>query len=104
VRTERSVAEQYQALSNMRAALNHHRSALRILQGLLAESPANTRFRLETSWAYTETAWVEHEFHDERRALGDFNRAMQLLRAMAADDKTNQLARLEIGKLELDRN
>lgn len=100
-RTERSIAEEWQALGNMRAALNHHRAALRIFQSLLATTPANTRFRLETSWAYGETAWVEHGFHDERAALADFNRAMQLLRAMAAADPSNQLARLEIGKLEM---
>jgi eukaryotic-like serine/threonine-protein kinase len=100
-RTERDIAEQLQALRNMRAALDHHRAALRILQGLLSSFPANTRFRLETSWAYTETAWVEHDFHDERAAFADFNRAMQLLRAMAAADPSNLLARLEIGKLEM---
>jgi len=100
-RTERDIAEELQALGNMQSALDHHRAGLRILQGLLAASPNNTRLRLETSWAYTETAWVEHEFHKERGALADFNQAMQLLRTMVAADPQNQLARLEIGKLEM---
>lgn len=100
-RTRRDMAEELQALGDMRAALDQHRAALAILQGLLADSPANTRFRLETSWAYTETGWVEHEFHDEHAALEDFDRAMELLRAMVAADHGNQLARLEIGKLEI---
>ncbi len=85
----------------MRAALDHHHAALRIFQTLLASSPDNTHFRLETSWAYTETGWVEHELHDEHAALADFDRAMQLLRAMAAADPRNQLACVEIGKLEM---
>ena len=100
-RTERNIAEELQALGDMRAALDHQHAALRIFQALLATSPGNTRFRLETSWAYTETGCVEHDFHDERGALADFDRAMQLLRDMAAADPRNQLARLEIGKLEM---
>jgi non-specific serine/threonine protein kinase/serine/threonine-protein kinase len=100
-RTERNIAEELQALGDKRAALDHQRAALRIFQALLATSPGNTRFRLETSWAYTETGCVEHEFHDERGAMADFDRAMQLLRDMAAADPRNQLARLEIGKLEM---
>ncbi len=100
-RTERNIAEELQALGDLRAALEHQRAALRIFQVLLAASPGNTRFRLETSWAYTETGCVEHEFHDERGALADFDRAMHLLREMAAADPRNQLARLEIGKLEM---
>jgi tetratricopeptide (TPR) repeat protein len=100
-RTERSIAEQFQALGNKRGALDHQLAALRILQELLASSPVNTRFRLETSWSYTETAWMEHEFHEEGAALADFDQAMELLRAIAAADPGNQLARLEIGKLEM---
>ncbi len=98
---ERNIAEELQALGDMRAALDHQHAALRIFQALLATSPGNTRLRLETSWAYTETGCVEHDFHDERGALADFDRAMQLLRDMAAADPRNQLARLEIGKLEM---
>jgi eukaryotic-like serine/threonine-protein kinase len=100
-RTERAIANQLQALGSMREALDHQRAALRILQELMTSSPVNTRFRLETSWSYTETAWMEHEFHEERAALADFDHAMQLLRAIAAADPGNQLARLEIGKLEM---
>jgi tetratricopeptide (TPR) repeat protein len=100
-RTERDIAGALQALGDKRAALEHQRASLRIFQGLLEDSPTNTRFRLETSWTYTETAWLEHEFHDERAALADFDRALQLLRAIAAADPGNQLARLEIGKLEM---
>ena len=100
-RTERGIAGELQALGDMRAALVHQRAALRIFQALVATSPGNTRFRLEASWAYSETGWVEHEFHDERGALADFDRAMHLLRQMAAADPRNELARLEIGKLEM---
>ena len=100
-RTERNLAEELEALGDKRAALDHQRAALRIFQALLTSSPDNTRLRLETSWAYTETGCVKHEFHDERGALADFDRAMQLLRDMAAADPRNELARLEIGKLEM---
>lgn len=100
-RTERDIAEQLQALGDKQAALGHQRAALTIFQGLLATSPVNTRFRLETSWTYTETGWLEHEFHDERAALVDFDRAMDLLQAIATADPGNQLARLEIGKLKM---
>ena len=100
-RTERDIAGALQSLGDKRGALDHQHESLRIFQGLLADSPTNTRFRLETSWTYTETAWLEHEFHDERSALADFDRALQLLRTIAAADPGNQLARLEIGKLEM---
>jgi non-specific serine/threonine protein kinase/serine/threonine-protein kinase len=100
-RTERAIAGELQELGDMRAALDHQRAALRIFQALLAASPGNTRFRLEASWAHSETGWVEHELHDERGALADFDQAMKLLREMAAADPRNQLARLEIGKLEM---
>lgn len=100
-RIERDIAGELQDLGDMRAALDHKRAALQIFQALLAASPDNTQFRLEASWAYSETGWVEHELHDEHGALTDFDRAMQLLHDIAAADPRNQLARLEIGKLEM---
>ena len=74
---------------------------MRIFEELLAASPLNTRFRLETSWSFTETAWLEHAFHDDRAAMSDFREAMHLLRTITAADPGNQRARLETGKLEL---
>ncbi|HWE84129.1 MAG TPA: protein kinase [Terracidiphilus sp.] len=100
-RTERDIAEELQALGNNAAALDHQRASLSIFQDLVAAAPANTRFRMETSWTYAETAWLEHEFHDEPAALADFDKGMALLRAISAVDPGNQLARLEIGKLEM---
>ena len=100
-RTERQMADELQAMGIKQVALEHQKTALAILQDLLAASPTNTRFRLETSWSHAETGWLEHEFHDERAALADFNEGLRLLRAIAAADPRNRLARLEIGKLEM---
>ena len=100
-RTERQMADELQAMGDKHTALAYHKAALAIFQDLLAASPTNTRFRLESSWSYAETGWLEHEFHDERAALADFRKGLQLLRAIATADPRNQLARLEIGKLEM---
>lgn len=100
-RTERNIADELQDLGDKRAALEHQHAAQRILEGLLATSPSNTRFRLEASWTFAETGWLEHQFHNEHVAFADFNRGMQLLRAITVADPGNQLARLEIGKLEM---
>jgi tetratricopeptide (TPR) repeat protein len=100
-RTERQMADELQAIGDRHVALAHHKAALGIFQDLLADSPTNTRYRLESSWSHAETGWLEHEFHDERTALADFRTGLELLRAIATADPRNQLARLEIGKLEM---
>jgi tetratricopeptide (TPR) repeat protein len=100
-RIERDIAEEVQALGDKHSAFDHQRAALRIFEELLKGSPLNTRLRLETSWSYTETAWLEHDFHDDRAAFSDFDKAMRLLRTITAADPGNQLALLETGKLEL---
>lgn len=100
-RTERDVAEEWQALGNKQEALDHQLAAQQIFQVLLAASPDNTRFKLESSWTFTETGFLEHDSHNERAAMADFSRGLQLLKSIASADPGNHLARLEIGKLEM---
>ena len=67
----------------------------------LARAPGTTQLKLEVSWNYTETACLERERHNDVAAAADFDRALELLRSIVSADPNNQLARVEVAKLEM---
>jgi tetratricopeptide (TPR) repeat protein len=100
-RTHSALAEVLHSLGDVPAALEHHREALRLNRARLAAAPGVTQLKLELSWNYTEIGCLEHERHEEAAAAADFHQALALQRAIAAADPNNQLARLEVAKLEM---
>jgi non-specific serine/threonine protein kinase/serine/threonine-protein kinase len=100
-RTHSSLAEVLHALNDVPAALKHHHEALRINLERLARAPGATQVKFDVSWNYSETAWLEHERHEEVAAVADFDRALDLLRSIVSADARNQLARVEVAKLEM---
>ena len=83
-RTHSALAEVLHALNDVPGALKHHREALRINLERLARAPGATQAKLDVSWNYSETGWLEHERHQEVAAVADFDRALALLRSIAA--------------------
>jgi non-specific serine/threonine protein kinase/serine/threonine-protein kinase len=100
-RTHSALAEVLHALNDVPAALEHHREALRIDLERLARAPGATQVKFDVSWNYSETGWLEHERHEEVAAVADFDRALDLLRSIVSADARNQLARVEVAKLEM---
>jgi non-specific serine/threonine protein kinase/serine/threonine-protein kinase len=100
-RTHSALAEVLRALGDVPAALKHHREALRINLERLARAPGATQVKLDVSWNYTETACLERERHNDVAAAADFDRALELLRSIVSADPNNQLARVEVAKLEM---
>ena len=99
--THSALAEVLHALNDVPEALKHHREALRINLERLARAPGATQVKFEVSWNYSETGWLEHERHEEAAAVADFDRALDLLRSIVSADARNQLARVEVAKLEM---
>jgi non-specific serine/threonine protein kinase/serine/threonine-protein kinase len=100
-RTHSALAEVLHALNDVPGALKHHREALRINLERLARAPGATQAKLDVSWNYSETGWLEHERHQEVAAVADFDRALALLRSIVSADARNQLASVEVAKLEM---
>ena len=100
-RTHSALAEVLHALNDVPAALQHHREALRINLERLARAPGAIQVKFDVSWNYSETGWLEHERHEEVAAVADFGRALDLLRSIVSADARNQLARVEVAKLEM---
>src|ERR1017187_7462967 len=97
----RALAEVLNVLQDVPAALQHHREALRINLERLARAPGTTQLKLEVSWNYTETGYLERERHNDVAAAADFDRALDLLRSIVSADPNNQLARVEVAKVEM---
>jgi tetratricopeptide (TPR) repeat protein len=100
-RIQRNLAHAYQDSGHYDEALTHYREALRIDKERLAAAPGDTRTKMEISWDYTETGWIEHVRHREHEAEQCFVQALGLQEELFAADPQNLLARLEIGKLKL---
>ena len=96
-----ALAEVLNVLQDVPAALQHHREALRINLERLARAPGTTQLKLEVSWNYTETGYLERERHNDVAAAADFDRALDLLRSIVSADPNNQLARVEVAKVEM---
>ena len=100
-RTHSALAEVLNSLQDVPAALEHHREALRINLARLARAPGTTQLKLEISWNYTQTGYLERERHNDVAAAADFDRALELLRSIVSVDPNNQLARVEVAKVEM---
>ena len=96
-----ALAEVLNSLQDVPAALGHHREALRINLARLARAPGTTQLKLAVSWNYTQTGYLERERHNDVAAAADFERALELLRSIVSADPNNQLARVEVGKVEM---
>jgi non-specific serine/threonine protein kinase/serine/threonine-protein kinase len=96
-----ALAEVLNSLKDLPAALEHHQEALRINLARLARAPGTTQLKLEVSWDYTETGYLERERHNDAAAAADFDRALELLRSIVSADPNNQLARVEVAKTEM---
>jgi tetratricopeptide (TPR) repeat protein len=96
-----ALAEVLNTLKDVPAALEHHQEALRINLARLARAPGTTQLKLELSWNYTETGYLERERHNDVAAAADFDRALELLRSIVSADPNNQLARVEVAKVEM---
>lgn len=94
--TEKRIAAVYYALGDYANFTGHDRKAIQIDEGRLATEPQSPTARMDLSFDLVQLGWCLHELRDDKQAIENLDRAVELRRQVASTDPHDFRAQSEL--------